>query len=669
MTRALIALAVSGALLSSMTPAVAQPQNPDDAAIAQAEENVSAGDGEVARLAGSLSSTDAEINRVELEMGALREEVNKSLVDLHDAQAIAEQARQDALAAKKDLDDSQAQIEAAQERLDEISRAAYRQNGTSKGLSGISGNGNSEDALDRQTYLRTSAEKQQAAVEELDRLRTENANKESVLRQARIVAEQREAEAVEKQVQTEAAIAANSEQLNVLTNNRTTLVAQRDEAERNLAIARAQADNLQGQRAEYEEFQQAEQARIQAEAEAQAAAEEKRRADEAAAQAAAEAQEAAQQAQAAEEAQAAQAAEAAQAQATQAAETQAAETQAAETQAAETQAAETQAAETQAAETQAAETQAAETQAAETQAAETQAAETQAAETQAAETQAAQAAQAQAEANDRAAAQQRAAEAQAAAEQAQREADAQAANDAQAQVLREQALTAASIAAAALIAASQSSHATTQNPYPTDEDADPTDIADIQGPTQPGAGESGDSQNDSSDNDSTGNDSTGSDSSDSDSSGNDSSEVISGDRSAQIETVIARAMSQLGVQYAWGGGNANGPTLGIRDGGVADSYGDYNKVGFDCSGLTLYAFAGVGISLPHYTGYQYQHGTKVSPSEMQRGDLIFYGPGASQHVAIYLGDGQMIEAPNSGSVVKISPVRWSGMTESVVRLI
>ena len=85
LTRALIALAVSGALLSSMTPAVAQPQNPDDAAIAQAEENVSAGDGEVARLAGSLSSTDAEINRVELEMGALREEVNKSLVDLHDA--------------------------------------------------------------------------------------------------------------------------------------------------------------------------------------------------------------------------------------------------------------------------------------------------------------------------------------------------------------------------------------------------------------------------------------------------------------------------------------------------------------------------------------------------------------------------------------------------------
>ncbi|HJD78205.1 MAG TPA: NlpC/P60 family protein, partial [Corynebacterium pollutisoli] len=142
-----------------------------------------------------------------------------------------------------------------------------------------------------------------------------------------------------------------------------------------------------------------------------------------------------------------------------------------------------------------------------------------------------------------------------------------------------------------------------------------------------------------------------------------------GDREAQIEAVIARAQSQIGVPYAWGGGNANGPTRGIRDGGVADSFGDFNKIGFDCSGLVLYAFAGAGIALPHYTGYQYNHGTKIDPSQMQRGDLIFYGPGGSHHVAIYLGDGTMIEAPNSGSTVKISPVRWSGMSPHAVRLI
>ncbi|MFD6676411.1 NlpC/P60 family protein [Rhodococcus zopfii] len=138
---------------------------------------------------------------------------------------------------------------------------------------------------------------------------------------------------------------------------------------------------------------------------------------------------------------------------------------------------------------------------------------------------------------------------------------------------------------------------------------------------------------------------------------------------AAVETVIDRAMSQIGVPYAWGGGDENGPTRGIRDGGVADSYGDYNKVGFDCSGLMIYAFAGIGISLPHYTGYQYTAGTQVPSAEMKRGDMIFYGPNASQHVGLYLGDGQMLEAPQSGSHVKISPVRWAGMTPYVVRMV
>ncbi len=139
--------------------------------------------------------------------------------------------------------------------------------------------------------------------------------------------------------------------------------------------------------------------------------------------------------------------------------------------------------------------------------------------------------------------------------------------------------------------------------------------------------------------------------------------------SAAIETAIDRGLSQLGVQYAWGGGDANGPTKGIRDGGVADSYGDFNKVGFDCSGLMIYAFAGIGISLPHYSGYQYTAGKQVPSKEMRRGDMIFYGPNASRHVALYLGGGEMLEAPQSGSRVKISPVRWDGMTPYAVRMV
>ena len=139
--------------------------------------------------------------------------------------------------------------------------------------------------------------------------------------------------------------------------------------------------------------------------------------------------------------------------------------------------------------------------------------------------------------------------------------------------------------------------------------------------------------------------------------------------SAAIELVIDRGMSQLGVPYSWGGGDENGPTKGIRDGGVADSFGDYNIVGFDCSGLMIYAFAGLGISLPHYTGYQYTAGKQVPSSDMKRGDMLFYGPNASQHVALYLGDGKMLEAPQSGSIVKISPVRYGGMTPYAVRMV
>ncbi|MEO3760509.1 NlpC/P60 family peptidoglycan endopeptidase RipA [Mycobacterium sp. B14F4] len=127
------------------------------------------------------------------------------------------------------------------------------------------------------------------------------------------------------------------------------------------------------------------------------------------------------------------------------------------------------------------------------------------------------------------------------------------------------------------------------------------------------------------------------------------------------EYVIKRAMSQMGVPYSWGGGNAAGPSRGIDSGA--------GTVGFDCSGLMLYAFAGVGIKLDHYSGSQYNAGRKVPSSQMRRGDMLFWGPNASQHVALYLGDGQMLEAPYTGSVVKVSPVRTSGMTPYATRLI
>jgi len=127
------------------------------------------------------------------------------------------------------------------------------------------------------------------------------------------------------------------------------------------------------------------------------------------------------------------------------------------------------------------------------------------------------------------------------------------------------------------------------------------------------------------------------------------------------EYVIRRGLSQLGVPYSWGGGNAAGPSNGIGSGSGTH--------GFDCSGLVLYSFAGVGIKLPHYSGSQYNLGRKIPSSQMRRGDVIFYGPGGSQHVTIYLGQGQMLEAPDVGLKVRVAPVRTSGMTPYVVRYI
>ena len=127
------------------------------------------------------------------------------------------------------------------------------------------------------------------------------------------------------------------------------------------------------------------------------------------------------------------------------------------------------------------------------------------------------------------------------------------------------------------------------------------------------------------------------------------------------EYVIRRGMSQLGVPYSWGGGTAAGPGKGIGSGS--------GTTGFDCSGLVLYSFAGVGIKLPHYSGAQYDLGRKIPASQMRRGDVIFYGPGGSQHVTLYLGQGQMLEAPDVGLKVRVAPVRTSGMTPYVIRYI
>ena len=104
--------------------------------------------------------------------------------------------------------------------------------------------------------------------------------------------------------------------------------------------------------------------------------------------------------------------------------------------------------------------------------------------------------------------------------------------------------------------------------------------------------------------------------------------------------VVGIAMRYLGTPYVWGGAS---------------------PAGFDCSGLVMYVFAQVGISLPHSSYAQYGMGSPVARSDLQPGDLVFFdGLG---HVGIYVGGGSFIHAPHTGDVVKISSLSgWYAST-------
>jgi cell wall-associated NlpC family hydrolase len=95
--------------------------------------------------------------------------------------------------------------------------------------------------------------------------------------------------------------------------------------------------------------------------------------------------------------------------------------------------------------------------------------------------------------------------------------------------------------------------------------------------------------------------------------------------------VVGYAMSMLGTPYVWGGAAPGG---------------------FDCSGLVLWAYAQVGVSLPHSSFAMWGYGVPVSVDQLQPGDLVFFN--GLGHVGLYIGGGQFIEAPHSGTVVQIS---------------
>ena len=133
----------------------------------------------------------------------------------------------------------------------------------------------------------------------------------------------------------------------------------------------------------------------------------------------------------------------------------------------------------------------------------------------------------------------------------------------------------------------------------------------------------------------------------------------------KVAVVIRAARSILGVPYSYGGGTPAGPTLGIAQGA--------NTVGFDCSSSVQFEYAKAAVVLARVTTGQERQGTAVritgttGLAAALPGDLLFWGPpGATYHVALYIGSGQMIEAQKTGTVIHVVAV-WG--TPSVIRRI
>ncbi len=106
--------------------------------------------------------------------------------------------------------------------------------------------------------------------------------------------------------------------------------------------------------------------------------------------------------------------------------------------------------------------------------------------------------------------------------------------------------------------------------------------------------------------------------------------------SPRARVAVQTAMSFIGVPYVWGGAS---------------------RYGVDCSGLVMLAWAAAGVSLPHYSGAQFDDTIRIPVAALEPGDILFYGYHGDEHESMYIGNGNMIEAPYTGAYVHVTPVR------------
>jgi cell wall-associated NlpC family hydrolase len=140
-------------------------------------------------------------------------------------------------------------------------------------------------------------------------------------------------------------------------------------------------------------------------------------------------------------------------------------------------------------------------------------------------------------------------------------------------------------------------------------------------------------------------------------------------KKAADQAAAAAARAKSTVSSSGGGGTNFGPAPSVNGGagaaiaeakrhlGAPYEWGAAGPNSYDCSGLTMVAWRAGGVSLPHYSGSQYSSTTHIPMSAIQPGDLIFY-ESPSQHVALYIGGGQIIHAPHPGGVVEYASLYY-----------
>ena len=648
-TRTLLSFAVAAGLTVHATTAVAAPEDSSNDSPETAEEFL-------ASLVGEVSSAEGAVTSMENELGGLRESVNKARVDLERSQREAQEAQDNVVDARGRLDTSQTDVEDAQEELDEIARSAYTQGGDAAPVAMASGEDVAADSLDRATYIRMASEKQQSEIDRLDLIRTQNANEESSLRDSRdkadgLVQEARDAHSAAEDAYSSAqeSIATKSEELEGKRADLST-------AQARLNAAKKAIDTVSENAAasSFEKRNAAERAADRAESGAQD-----------------------------HDTEPDSGSGSNSSQSTVPGTGMKAETDSTES--------------TDSADSTDSESDEASV---EDTLVDESTAEDSTAEDAAGDETTGEEAPAEEPAEDDVPADDAGEGSDAALSDVPESFDADTDGDARRQAAIDGLVGAAGAAAFAginshiegnpdgatdaAVNAARESAGTSYADLPAEgeesaestegaegaENTEDTEAAEGTEGVEGTEGTDGTEGTESTDSSSLIPELPGSEGADSAEGTADNSQDDSGTVEEKIERVIDRGMSQMGTPYAWGGGDQNGPTTGVRDGGVADTHGDYAKVGFDCSGLMVYAFNAVGIQLEKYSGYQYSNGgTQVPVGEAKRGDMLFWGDAGTSHVALYLGDGEMLEAPNSGDVVKISPVRWDGIMPNAVRAI